>query len=182
MTDIQLLEMYKSGDIHAFGKIYEKYVNQIYRFVYLKVSSQRVAEDIVSETFLKCLNALENFTPQFESSLKSWVYTIAYNLVKDFYRTRKDDINIDELFSLWFDEKLWNDLDCKRRLEEVQTFLKSIKEEQREILLMRIWDDLSYKEISMITGKSENNCKKIVSRVLRNINANIAIFILLLTI
>jgi DNA-directed RNA polymerase specialized sigma24 family protein len=54
----------------------------------------------LSETFIKCLKKLDNFEPNFESSLKSWIYTISYNLVKDFYKTKKDEINIDEIFNL----------------------------------------------------------------------------------
>jgi len=56
----------------------------LYKFIYLKVSSKEIAEDILSETFFKCLSNLEKFEPKFESALKSWIYTIAYNLVKDF--------------------------------------------------------------------------------------------------
>jgi len=64
------------------------------------VSSQDFAEDILSETFLKCLSNLEKFEPNYESSLKSWIYTIAYNLVKDFYRKYKEKVSIDEIFNI----------------------------------------------------------------------------------
>jgi len=182
MTDLQLIEKYKSWDIEAFGEIYEKYVDQIYKFVYLKVSNKQIAEDIVSEGFMKCLNSLENFVPKSESSLKSWIYTVMYNLVKDYYRTKKEDIDIDEVFSLWLEEHFWDDLDNKEQLKQVVEFLKSIKPEQSEILVMRIWNDLSYKEIAEITWKSTDNCKQIVSRVLKNINANLAVFLILMMI
>ena len=180
MSDIQLLEQYKLWDTQAFWKIYDKYIDGIYRFVYLKVSSKEIAEDIVSEAFFKCLNALEKFEPKFESALKSWIYTIAYNLVKDYYRTNKEEINIDEVFNIWVQENFWGTLDNKEKILEVLDFLQNIKDDQREVLIMRIWNDLSYKEIASITGKSESNCKKIVSRVLKDINANLAIFILLM--
>ncbi len=182
MTDLQLIEKYKSWDINAFGEIYEKYVNQIYRFVYLKVSSKQTAEDIVSEAFMKCLNSLESFDPKSESSLKSWIYTVSYNLVKDYYRTKKEDINIDQIFNLWLEEHFWENLDNKEKLQEVIEFLKALKDDQREILIMRIWNDLSYKEIAEITWKTTDNCKQIVSRMLKNINANLAVFILLMII
>ncbi len=182
MTDIQLIEEYKSWDTSAFGTIYEKYIDQIYKVVFFKVSSREVAEDIVSEAFIKWLNSLENFVPKSESSLKSWLYTISYNLVKDYYRTKKEEIDIDEVFNLWVEEYFWENLDNKEKLKEVVDFLKTIKEEQREILIMRIWNDLSYKEISEITGHSVSNCKKIVSRVLQNVNANLAMMIILMMI
>ncbi|MGB2111176.1 MAG: RNA polymerase sigma factor [Patescibacteria group bacterium] len=59
-------------------------------------------------------------------------------------------------------------------------FLNTLKPEQKEIIILRIWEDLSYKEISEITGKSEDNCKKIVSRNLKNIAANFIIFLFIL--
>ncbi len=182
MSDVELLEKYKSWDIQAFWQIYEKYIDQIYKFVYFKVSSKEIAEDIVSETFIKCLNTLERFTPKFESALKSWIYTIAYNCVKDYYKSKKEEVNIDDVFNLSIEEDFWEHIDNKQKLQEVIEFLKTLKEDQREVLIMRIWNDLSYKEISEITWKSENNCKKIVSRVLKNINTNLAVCILLMMI
>ena len=182
MSDIELIKKYKSWDINAFWEIYEKYVDKIYKFIYLKVSSKENAEDILSQTFIKCLNNLEKFNPNFESSLKSWIYTIAYNLVKDYYKTQKNEVNIEECFSLWIEENFWKNIDDKEKLEEVIIFLKNIKEEKREIIIMRIWNDLSYKEISEITWKSVDNSKKITSRVLKDINTNLAVFIILIMI
>ena len=182
MTDIQLIEQYKTWDTHAFWLIYEKYIDQIYKFVYFKVSSKEIAEDIVSEAFIKWLNSLENFVPKSEGSFKSWMYTISYNLVKDYYRTKKEKIDIEEVFNIWVEEYFWDNFDNKEKLDEVLEFLKTLKDEQREILVMRIWNDLSYNEISVITGKSVDNCKKIVSRVLKSINANLASLIILMMI
>jgi len=182
MTDIELVKKYKSGDVKAFGEIFEKYSDSLYKFIYLKVSSVDFAEDILSETFLKALSNLEKFNPKNEGSLKSWIYTIAYNLVKDFYIKHKEKVSIDEIFEIWIEENFGAQIDDKNKLEEVKEFLLNIKQEQREILVMRIWNDLSYKEISEITWKSVDNCKKIVSRVLKNINANLAIFLILMMI
>ena len=179
MTDIELVEKYKTWDTNIFWKIFEKYSDGLYKFIYLKVSSQDFAEDILSETFLKCLSNLEKFEPNYESSLKSWIYTIAYNLVKDFYRKHKEKVSIDEIFNIWIEENFWAKIDDKNKLKQVKEFLLSIKQEQREILIMRIWNDLSYKEIAEITWKSVDNCKKIVSRVLKNINSSLAILLIL---
>lgn len=182
MIDIELVEKYKLGDTEIFWKIFEKYSDSLYKFIYLKVSSAPFAEDILSETFLKCLSNLEKFEPKYEWSLKSWIYTIAYNLVKDFYRKHKEKVSIDEIFEIWIDENFWAKIDDKNKLEEVKEFLLSIKQEQREILIMRIWNDLSYKEIAEITWKSVDNCKKIVSRVLKNVNANLWVLLILIMI
>lgn len=182
MLDLELIKEYKSWDIEAFWKIYEKYVNSVYKFLYFKVPSKTIAEDILSDTFMKCLKNLEKFEPNHEWSLKCWIYTIAYNLVKDFYRTKKEQVDIEEIFSLWIDENFWAKIDDKNKLEEVKEFLKTIKEDKREILIMRIWNNLSYKEISEITWKSVDNCKKITSRVLKDINANLVVFIILMMI
>ncbi len=79
-------------------------------------------------------------------------------------------------------EDFWQDVDNKDKLKEVFHYLKDIKEEHREIVLYRIWEDLSYKEISENKWKSVDNCKKIVSRTLKTISANFILLLIMLSI
>lgn len=180
MTDLEIIEKCKNWDLALFWKLYEKYIDKIYRFVYLKVSDNEVAEDIVSDVFMSALNKVSSFKIDGNSSVQAWFYTIAHNKVVDYYRTNKLVEDLDACFDLWIEVDLNQDIDNKDKLKEILEFVKWLKKEHREVFLYRIWEDLSYKEIAEITSLSEANCKQIVSRTLKNIWTNFAMIIILL--
>src|SRR6056297_1917616 len=104
-----LLNQIKKGDEHAFGELYDKYKDSIYRFVYFKVSNREKAHDLVNESFLKIYNYIredkdiENF--------RAFLYKIARNSVIDFYRTRKDNISLDDSPDIESDIDIEDDAD-----------------------------------------------------------------------
>lgn len=176
------MEKCVSGDLSKFWMIYDRYIDKIYKFVYLKTSDREVAEDIVSDVFMSAINNINSFSLESGSSVSSWLYRIANNKVIDFYRANKQNLDICEYLDYSLDNDISQDIDNKNKLEEVLSFLDTIKSEHKQIVLYRIWYDLSYKEISDLTWVSLDNCKKIVSRTLKNISANLVIFILFLII
>lgn len=183
MEDLKLMEKCLDGQLDYFWDIYDKYIDKIYKFVYLKTTNKDLTEDIVSDVFMSALNNVKSFRLEEKSSVKSWLYRIASNKVIDFYRTNKVSENVwDYIEVLSKNEDHWEQLDNKEKLKEVYSFLETINKEHRQIVLYRIWEDLSYKEISEITWKSVDNCKKIVSRTLKNISANLLLLILILLI
>lgn len=180
MEDKELVIQCQSGNLRVFSELYDRYIDKIYKFVYIKTSNQETAEDITSDVFYKAMNSINTFKSNEESSsFKSWIYTIANNKVIDFYRTQKTETDIEECFDLWIHHNFADNVDNKDQLNKVLEFLDTLKSDQKEVIMLRIWEDLSYKEIADITWKSLDNCKKIVSRSLKNIQAN---FILLLLI
>ncbi|MDD2871724.1 MAG: RNA polymerase sigma factor [Candidatus Gracilibacteria bacterium] len=180
MEDLKIMQRCLDGQLEYFGKIYEKYIDKIYKFVYLKTTNKELAEDIVSDVFISALNSINSFRIDETSSVKSWIYRIAHNKVIDYYRTFKQTEDIGDYLDMSVQTDNAEQIDNKDKLNEVLQYLNTIKKEQREILIYRIWDDLSYNEISEITGKSVDNCKKIVSRQLKIISANFVIFIFIL--
>lgn len=179
MEDLKIMERCLDGQIDYFWKIYDKYIDKIYKFVYLKTSNKELAEDIVSDVFISALNNLKTFRLDNESSVKSWLYRIANNKVIDFYRTRKVTSDVWDYLEMSINTDFWRNIDNRDKLKEIFIYLKWIKKEQREILMYRIWEDLSYKEISEITGTSVDNCKQIVSRTLKIISANFTLILLI---
>lgn len=181
MEDKQIVLECQSGNLQKFWELYDRYVNKIYKFIYLKTSNQEIAEDITSDVFMKALNSISNFDTEKQNySFQSWIYTIANNKVIDYYRTKKETSDIEDCFNLWDTIDFAQEVDNKDKLLEIQQYLETLKSDQREILILRIWEDLSYKEIAEITWKSEDNCKKIVSRNLKNIAANFIFFLFIL--
>jgi len=179
MNDLELIKNYLSGDKKSFDIIYEKYVNKIYRFIYLKTTNKEVSEDIVSEVFLSVLDNIDSFKLDSDSNFNSWIYKIAYNKIIDFYKKdeKQKTFEIWDYLDIWFEEDLNKKMENKDKLKEIFKFLKTIKPEYRDILIYKIWEDLSFKEISEITWMSLDNCKKISSRILKTINEK---FIILL--
>ena len=181
MNDLQLVEKCQNGDLKYFGELYDRYIDKIYKFVYIKTNSIEIAEDITSEVFYSAINRISTLSINENSSFKSWIYKIAFNKVKDFYKTKKEEIPLDDFFWIRLEEDVAENIDNKDKVQKVFNFLWTLKEVEREIIILRIWEDLNYKEISNITWKSVDNCKKIVSRGLKTINANfVLVFIFML--
>jgi len=178
MEDVKLVKNCQWGDMSYFWELYDRYIDKIFKFIYMKTSDRQIAEDICSDVFMKAYKKIWTLELKTEKSFQSWVYTIANNSVIDFYRTQKHNVDIDEVFNLWEDETVHADIDNKDKLNEVLELLNTFNKPHREIIMLRIWEDLSYKEISEITGASVDNCKKIVSRGLKTIQSNFVLLLL----
>jgi RNA polymerase sigma-70 factor (ECF subfamily) len=140
---------------------------------------ESITEDIVSDVFYKSFKSIKKFSGSTEKELSSWMYRIAYNSVIDYYRTKKEHIELESIEETQgMIVNFSGNIDDNTTIDNIQEFLKRIPDEQKNIIIMRIWDDLSYKEISSITGKNVDTCKKIVSRILIRIAANVTFLFL----
>jgi len=168
----------QNGKIDDFNILYYKYVKRIYKFIYYKVQHRETAEDITSLTFMKALEKINSFS-NVRSTFSTWIYTIARNNVVDFYRTKKNHFDINDIWDLEDQTDIERDLDAKGRLVKVEKYLKELKAEQREIVMLRVWGDMTYREIAEITGKSEGNCKVIFFRALKELKNKMPLELLL---
>lgn len=160
--------------------LYERYIDQIFAYIYRKTSDREVAEDICSQVWIKALKSLEFFGEDENAHFKAWIYRIANNSVIDYYRTRKEKVDIDEIIEPGIREDFAAQIDAKDKLTEIRKFLDTLSDIQKEIFILRIWDDMSYKHIAKLLGKKEDNCKKIFSRTLEKLKANIYLFFALI--
>lgn len=175
-----VLEQIRNGNLALFGSLYDASYEKIYAFVYHRTLDDIDTQDIVSDVYMKALKSIGSFRWSTEWEFFSWIYRIAYTTLIDSTRWTKhtDSIEENEL-DPGFEINNAESVDNKSKLEEILTFMDTFSERDRLILTMRIWDDLSYDEIAIITGESVSNAKKIVSRSLAKISANIAhLFIL----
>ena len=181
LSDNQLVDLCQKGELDVFSILYERYIDAIYRFVYMKVFEVPLAEDITSDIFFKILKKIDSYEIDWKASFKTWIYTIAQNTVIDFFRTKKESHNLEEIIdSAFVQDDFWQDIDNKDRLQKVLAFLDTQTPKTKEIVIMRFWDDLSFKEISQITWESVDNCKKIVSRTLKKMDVPFLLFLLTL--
>lgn len=168
----QIILACRAGNFEGFGELYEVYIKKIYSFVYYKTYHKEIAEDIVSEVFMKALENIGGYKPS-RGSFSAWLYGIARHAVIDHFRGSRPNINIEDIWDLSDEKNLEIDLDAREKLKEVKKYLVKFSPAHREIIIMRLWGEMSYREISEIVGLSEANCKMIFSRNMAKLRAEI---------
>jgi RNA polymerase sigma-70 factor, ECF subfamily len=165
------------GDLEQFGFLYEKYIRKIYDFIFYKTHHKETAEDIASEVFMKALESINQFDPC-KGTFQAWIYQIARNKTIDHYRTKKTDENIDDAWDISGNEDPAGEIDARNKLEKIKRYIKNLESRQRDVLIMRIWQEMSYKEISEILNFSEANCKMTYSRAIRKLRSEMPLSLL----
>ena len=165
-----------------FSKIYEKYVARIYRFIFLKVSSQEIAEDLCSEVFSRAWRKFKGQNPgspadQQIQNYIAYLYQMARNEIADFYR-EKGKVQIISFQSLEI-SSLNPIIDKKSQLKseflEIQKMLSKLGEEEQNIVIWRYVDGLKFKEIAQILEKPEGTVRVILHRTLKELQKNLTI-------
>lgn len=161
-------------DPDAFGDIYDAYVTPIYRFIYFKVSSAEQAEDLTSETFLKAWRYLTE--KRDIQSLQATLYTIARSVVIDYYRAsaqERGNASLDDVPESFLDDeksaRLLQEIDTSFDTTRVLETLRGLKDEYREIVVMKYFDELSTGEIAKILGKTASNVRTTLHRATKSL-------------
>lgn len=175
--ELNLVREAQGGNSSAFGQLYDVYIKKIYDFIYYKTMHRDTAEDIASEVFMK---AWENIAQFQGDSFPAWLYTIARHAVIDYYRRQKNLIDIDDCWDLANDCDLIKELDDRLRLDTIREGLRSLKSREREIIILRLWLDLPFKEIALQLGQQEGAVKMAFGRALVRLKAKIPLSFLLL--
>lgn len=159
---------YVAGDREAFGELYDRYINKIYRFVYYKVFDKEVVEDIVSDVFHKALERIGTYNAN-KGPFSAWLYRVARNTVIDYYRTKREMVDIEDVFDIGVSDRTLEKIDADMTLAKVAEYLKTLSPKQREIVTLRVWGEMSYQEIAEIVGGSEDSAKMAFSRAIKDI-------------
>ena len=173
----EAVKLCQTGKLEKFSFLYDAYIEKIYRFVYYKTHHKETAEDLTSDTFLKALEKINSFK---EGSFQAWLFKIARNTVIDYYRKKKSVVDIDDVWDLGKSDNILKDLEMKEKLEKVYSSFSKLNSVQREIVLLRIWENMPYKEIAEIVGKKEGACKMIFTRAIGQLKNEIPLILLLL--
>lgn len=163
IPDALLVQQYIAGDELALSKLVERHQSRIYGFIYSKLNDRDLCDDIFQDTFIKVIRTLKTKTYNEEGKFLPWVIRIAHNLIVDHYRKNKKMpmTRETETYSIFeFIKDTSSTVEGRMITEQVEVDLQRLIEElpsdQKEVLVMRMYDDLSFKEISEQTGVSIN--------------------------
>jgi RNA polymerase sigma-70 factor (ECF subfamily) len=170
--DKKLFKRIKEKDRNAFLQAYDAYADDIFRFILFNIGRSEDARDMTSAVFLKVWEYAQNRGLKEDKSLRAFIYKVARNLVIDYYRTSnksKNEKSVEDLADNLADEKqnIFSKAEDNSDLERIKKCLGRLKDEYREIILMRFVDELSFAEISETTGKSIGSLRVLSFRALQ---------------
>lgn len=170
-----LIHSCQQGNLADFDGLYTRHLKGVYAFVFYRVMDKMTAEDLTSQTFIKALESIGSYDAR-KGAFSTWLYRIARNTVTDFYRTNRphSDVDVEEVWDIQSDDNPFLKLVDKLSAEQIHKVLKAMPKEKRAILMMRLWDNLSYKEIADLTGKSEAACKMTFMRTLESLRTELS--------
>ncbi|MFL2611309.1 MAG: RNA polymerase sigma factor [Flavobacteriaceae bacterium] len=163
LDDAQLVKNYINGCEKSLEDLVNKHKYRLYNFIYSKVLNKDNAEDLFQETFIKVIKTLKRGVYNEEGKFLPWIMRIAHNLVIDFFRKKKRFPSFDkndkyDIFQLIKDENpsIERHLIDNQILNDLKKIIIKLPQDQKEVLDMRLYKEMSFKEISEITGVSIN--------------------------
>ena len=162
-TDAQLVSSYLDGSEYALEQLINRHQLQIFNFINSKINDRDTSEDLFQDTFIKVIRTLKSGAYNEEGKFLPWVMRIAHNLVIDHFRKsnriptvrNKEDFDIFQFIS----DKSPNaesTLVQEQVLKDLQKLIQELPEDQKEVLIMRLYRDMSFKEIAENTNVSIN--------------------------
>ena len=163
-SDDQLISLYVDGKNEAFDELLERHKDRVYMYIYHAVKSEDLADDIFQDTFVKAIMTIKQGRYVENGHFPAWITRIAHNLIIDYFRQTKaenlqstDDTDVNIL-----NRKELSDLTIEDNLvttqihDDVRRLIKALPDSQREVLVMRYYKNMSFKEIADTTGVSIN--------------------------
>lgn len=155
----------KSGDAEAFGFFYDKYVKQIYRFIFIKVSHKQIAEDLTQDVFLKIWQHLVD--QKDVTNFRAFIFRIARNTVVDHYRkTNTQSLPLEYAGQVKDEEITTDKIEVTLDVESLLASLRQLKAEYQEILILRYLEEMTIEEIAQVLQKDKNNVRVILHRAI----------------
>lgn len=161
-----VIERARSGDVAAFGEIYDTHVDSVYRYLLYRVREPSDAEDLTSEVFTRAFANIHRYKWQGKSFL-AWLYTIARNAVTDRRRRDRPTVELDNAYGLAAEGPTAHDRAVLG--EEVHALRGAVKHltgEQQEVLVLRFVENMSSREVATILGKNEGAIRALQFRAL----------------
>jgi RNA polymerase sigma-70 factor (ECF subfamily) len=164
MADEELVVLYAKGENEAFDVLLNRYKSSLYSYIYFIVRNKDLTEDIFQETFVKVIVTIKQGRYTETGKFKAWVTRIAHNLIIDYFRQERsentlsnDEVEVDLFNNIKLCDGTVEDRIVHHQvLSDVKRLIQYLPESQREVLEMRYYQDMSFKEIADHTGVSIN--------------------------
>ena len=164
LSDNELIEAYLSGNTAAVAEIVNRYKRKVYTYIYYRIRNKEIVADLFQETFIKVFNSLNENKYFDEGKFPAWILRIAHNLVVDYIRkeSRLKCVNVDSYDYDLFNNKKISDKNTEEAIVEheinadIRKLLDYLPEPQREVVIMRYFFGMSFKEIAEETNVSIN--------------------------
>lgn len=164
ISDEELVRKYANGDNSAFDLLLKRHQERVYNYIMRVIKDEDVANDIFQETFVKAIHTIRQGRYTESGRFPAWISRIAHNLIIDHYRQEKSDnmqtTDIDDVDVLnrkdLCESTIEDDIIMEQICEDVKYLIDELPTLQREVLIMRYYQGLSFKEIAAITGVSIN--------------------------
>lgn len=168
MEDKDLIKRAQEGSKEAFGDLYKKYFQKVYRYCRFNTVHDELAKDICQESFLKAYKKLKDFKTDGVWSFQSYLFTIARNLIIDASR-KKRDINIDEFENLESNENLYENVEKKEIIKKVRLSISKLDEIERQIVLLRFFEELPSLEVAKILNMTGGALRVRTHRIMQKL-------------
>ncbi len=164
LTDDDLVKLYESGNNKAFEVILNRYKSRVYTYIFLIVRNKELTEDIFQEAFIKAIATIQQGRYVESGRFLGWINRIAHNLIIDHFRKEKnentfstDGLEYDFVNNSKYSEKSFEDvINNEQVLQDVVHLVNYLPDSQQEVVRMRFFEDLSFKEIADRTNVSIN--------------------------
>jgi RNA polymerase sigma-70 factor (ECF subfamily) len=163
IDDATLVNDYIAGNETALATLIKRHQSKIFGFIYSKVGDRDLSDDIFQDTFIKVIRTLKSNAYNEEGKFLPWVMRIAHNLIVDHFRRNKKmplyrETEEFSIFSIMTDDTLTieNKLISDQVAKDLRQLVEELPADQKEVLMMRLYQDMSFKEISEATGVSIN--------------------------
>ncbi len=167
-----LVQKASKGDSVAFGQIYDMYFDKVYRFVYFRVNHREAAEDIVSDTFIRAWDKLSGISSP--NAFSGWIFQIARNLVIDYYRSRKENVDLAILENiLVYEDNIVDRANLSFQQKALLELVSRLTPQQQQVLKFKFFEDLNNPEIAVILNKTEGAIRVIQHRAIAELKRSL---------
>lgn len=170
LPDDQLVHRAIRGDNGAFGQLYERYLELIYRYIYFRVADSYEAEDLTETVFLKAWEALPRLREK-NLNFKAWLYRVAHNVVVDRHRMHKPTVSLDQvvLHKSFIGENPEITAQDGETATEIARLIASLDEDLQQVITCRFIMNMSHAETAVILGRSEGYVRVLQHRALKKL-------------
>lgn len=167
-TERDIIALACAGDPEAFGQLYEKYIEQIYNYVYYRTSNQKDAEDLTSRVFLRALKHIENYEDR-GYPFSAWLYRIAHNLVVNWYRDhdKTEEVALaDQYPPPHTEDQTEKKITRENEKENLLKVVRDLPDDRQQLLILKHVEGLTNQEIGEIMDRTEGAIKALYHRTL----------------